>query len=78
MSAFVGPSGLSRAAAHQEPLQSAEPLHQVNLVVPAWVGRRTAAFLVTEAGAKAGRLKGAGTEGHLVAATAPDLLLRRG
>ena len=56
---------------------SAEPLHQVNLVVPAWIDRCAPALLVTEAGVEAGRLEGVGAQGHLVTASALDLFLGR-
>src|SRR6266498_5296961 len=50
----------------------------MDLVVPARVGRRAAALLVTEASIKAGCLERMGAQGHLGATTTPDLLLRRG
>ena len=50
----------------------------MDVVVTARVGRRAVAFLVAEAGVEAGCLEGMGTQGHLAAATAPDLLLPRG
>ena len=47
----------------------------MNLVMPARVGPRTAAFRVAEARVKGGCLKGMGAERHLVTAAAADLLL---
>ena len=55
-----------------------QPLHQVDVVMPARVGRRAAAFLVAEAGVEIGCLEGVGAQGHLVAAAARDFLLGGG
>ena len=46
--------------------------------MPVGVGRRAAAFLVAEAGVETGCLEGVGAQGHLIAATARDLLLGGG
>jgi len=48
-------------------LGSAEPLHQVDLVVPVWVGGRATALLVAKTGVETGGLEGVGAQGHPVA-----------
>src|SRR5262249_34826142 len=55
-------------------LGSAEPLDQVDVIVPMRVAGGAAALLVAETGIETGCLEGVGAQGNLVAAAALDLL----
>src|SRR5829696_40798 len=57
---------------------SAELLHQVDLVMPPWVGRRTTALNIASAGVEPWCLERVGAQRHLLTAAPTHLLLRRG
>jgi len=62
-----GMDGPGRARLTRGAWGSAEPLHQVDLVVPVWVGGRATALLVAKTGVETGGLEGVGAQGHPVA-----------